>query len=110
MNNNFGIYDKSYLLILETFKEFPKIEKVILFGSRAMGNYKKGSDIDLAILGKTVDFETITRLHGQLNEQLSIPYFVDVVNFNTIDTEELKQHILTKGKVIYDIKVSHMSQ
>ena len=102
MNNNFGIYDNSYRLMLEAFHDFPKIEKVMLFGSRAMGNYKNGSDIDLAVFGDKVDFETTSRLQGKLNEQLPVPYFVDVVNFNTIDNEPLKQHILSEGKVIYE--------
>jgi predicted nucleotidyltransferase len=101
MSNNFGIYDKSYSLILESFKLFPKIEKAYIFGSRAMGNYKKGSDIDIAIIGEEIDFETTSRLHGKLNEELPIPYFIDVVNFNTIDIEALKQHILNEGKVFY---------
>ena len=102
MNNNFGIYDKSYSLILESFKTFPKITKAYIFGSRAMGNYKKGSDIDIAIFGEQVDFKTTSGLHAKLNEELPIPYFVDVVNFNNIDVESLKQHILTEGKLIYE--------
>jgi predicted nucleotidyltransferase len=101
MNNNFGIYDKSYSLILESFKTFPEIEKAYIFGSRAMGNYKKGSDIDIAIIGVKIDFETTSRLHAKFNEELPIPYFIDVVNFNTINVEELKQHILNEGELIY---------
>ncbi len=102
MNNNFGIYEKSYSLILESFKLFPKIEKAYIFGSRAMGNYKKGSDIDIAILGNDINFETTSRLHGKLNEELPIPYFIDVVNFNTIELEELKQHILNEGVIVFE--------
>ena len=102
MKNNFGIYEKSYSLILESFKLFPKIEKAYIFGSRAMGNYKKGSDIDIAIIGSKIDFETTSRLHGRLNEELPIPYFVDVVDFNSIDIENLKQHILNEGVVIFE--------
>ncbi len=101
MNNNFGIYEKSYTLILNSFKLFPAIDTAYIFGSRAMGNYKKGSDIDIAIVGNKIDFETTSRLHGKLNEELPIPYFVDVVNFNTINVKELKQHILSEGIIIY---------
>jgi len=102
MNNSFGIYDKSYSLILESFERYVKIEQAYIFGSRAMGNYKKGSDIDIAIFGKEIDFETTSGLLSLLNEQLPIPYYVDVVNFNTINIEALKQHILTEGKTIYN--------
>ena len=102
MGNSFGIYDKSYNLILESIASFSVIEKAVIFGSRAMGNYKHGSDIDIAILGSKIDFNTISRLHGKLNEVLPIPYFVDVVNFNTIDVDELKVHIIKEGKVIFE--------
>ena len=101
MNNSFGIYDKSYTLILESFTQFPEIEKAVIFGSRAMGNHKKGSDIDIAISGENIDFNTTSRLHGKLNEDLPIPYFIDVVDYNSITLEELKNHINNNGKTIY---------
>ncbi|MGD9994140.1 MAG: nucleotidyltransferase domain-containing protein [Salinivirgaceae bacterium] len=104
MNNSFGIADKSFRHLLEAIATYPEIEKAIIFGSRAMGNYKSGSDIDLAIFGERVCFETVARLHGKLNEGLPIPYFIDVVNFNTIELEGLKQHIINQGKEIYNRK------
>jgi uncharacterized protein len=102
MNNSFGIYDRSYNLILEAIADISAIERAVVFGSRAMGNYKKGSDIDIAIFGKNVNFSTTSGLHAKLNEQLPIPYFVDVVNFNTIDTDALKEHILKEGKFLFE--------
>lgn len=50
--NNFGIESESYQRIVKALSQFREIDEVIVFGSRAMGNYKKGSDIDLALLGK----------------------------------------------------------
>ncbi len=102
MNNSFGIYDKSFNLIRESLAEFPEIEKAIIFGSRAMGNHKKGSDIDIAICGENVNHNITSRLNGKLNEELPIPYFVDVVNYNLINLEELKEHIENNGKIIYE--------
>ena len=102
MNNNFGIYDKSYSLILEAFQKYPKIEKAVIFGSRAIGNYKKDSDIDIAIFGKDINFKITSSLYGKLNEELPIPYFVDVVNFNKIDVDELKEHINKNGKISFN--------
>jgi len=102
MKNNFGIYEKSYSLIVGSFDKYTEIEKVYIFGSRAMGNYKSGSDIDIAIVGSAVDFEIISGLHRMLNEELPIPYFVDVVNFNTIEIDELKTHILNEGVVVFE--------
>lgn len=45
----YGLLDKDINYIINTLIRFPEVEKAIIFGSRAMGNYKKGSNIDLAI-------------------------------------------------------------
>ncbi len=102
MNNNFGIYDQSFTWILETIKDFSEIEKAIIFGSRAMGNFKKGSDIDLAIVGANINDQIKTRLSSILNQELPIPYFIDVLDYNGLSNLSLKRHIDTKGKVIYE--------
>ena len=104
MNNIFGIYAKSYDLLIAAIQDFPEIEKAVIFGSRALGNYKKGSDVDLAIFGEAINHRTTVRLSAKLNEELPIPYFFDVVNFNTIDNVNLKEHILEKGKIIFEKK------
>ena len=102
MKNEFGIYDKSYDLILGEISKYPAIEKAVIFGSRAMGDYKKGSDIDIAVFGKKIDRDMILTLHSNLNEILPVPYYVDVVHFETLNSEPLKKHILEKGKLIYN--------
>lgn len=101
MNNPFGISDKSYSLLMETIRSFPEIEKVILFGSRAMGNYKKGSDIDLAITGTRVAVETALHLKRILNHELPIPYHVDVVPMKSVNNPGLKAHIAEHGKTLW---------
>ncbi len=101
MSNVFGIYEKSYELLIGAIKDIPEIEKAIIFGSRAMGNYKQGSDIDIAIIGTMFNDEMLKRLHGKLNEQLPIPYFIDIVNYNSIQIKELKEHIDKEGRDIF---------
>jgi predicted nucleotidyltransferase len=101
IKHNFGITEKSYCQLMEGIKQFSEIEKVIIFGSRAMGNAKTGSDIDLAIFATEVAFDTVSRLKDKLNEQMLIPYFVDVVHFEALTSEELKQHIIEEGKIVY---------
>lgn len=96
------MYPTSYQLLIEGIQQFEEIEKVIIFGSRAMGNFKEGSDIDLAILGSHVNLNTITKLSNLLNEELPIPYFIDVVDIKTIKEAALKEHILKEGKVIFE--------
>ncbi len=97
MNNSFGLYENSFTALCNAIKKNTEIEQAWIFGSRALGNYKKGSDIDLAIAGKTVNFDVVSKLHRMLNDELNIPYFVDVVDFNDVKSQELKQHIQNKG-------------
>lgn len=105
--NTFGIFDKSYKLIIASFQKYPEIEKAIIFGSRALGNYKRGSDIDVALIGNNISLKIISAISAKLNEELPIPYHIDVINFNSTHNEELKNHILTHGKVFYKIDKSH---
>ena len=99
--DSFGLLKRDLDYIFEAIQKFPEIEKAIIFGSRAMGNYKKGSDIDLAIVGDQITDQTKTRLSSILNQELPIPYFIDVVDYKSISNKDLVKHIDTEGKVIY---------
>jgi len=72
-----------------------------LFGSRAMGNYKKASDIDISIKGNNVTYNTISSINIILNQELSLPYFFDNMNYEKITNKDLIQHIKKYGIVIY---------
>ncbi|MEX2632876.1 MAG: nucleotidyltransferase domain-containing protein [Balneolales bacterium] len=80
---------------------FSEIEKVILFGSRALETNRKGSDIDLALTGSKVTHSTVLRFHDILNQETLIPYQIDVVDFNTIWNRQLLDHIEKHGVIIY---------
>ncbi len=84
------------------FRKHPELTEVRLFGSRAMGNYKTGSDIDLAIFG---NFPRLfpAALKRELDE-LPSPYRFDVLDYAQLDQEALKQHIDTYGQAIYGIR------
>ena len=99
--NQFGISEKSYNLIIEALTKNASIETVVLFGSRAKGNFKRGSDIDLALKGNKTSPILALNVSAHLNEELPIPYFVDVLDYNTIDNEDLKAHIDRIGVVFY---------
>lgn len=99
--NQFGIADKSYNLLMNAFINCPQIEQVILFGSRAKGNYKKGSDIDLALKGKKCNPETAFALSAIINEELPIPYHVDILDYESLDHPQLKDHIDRVGIEFY---------
>ena len=97
----YGLLDRDLKYILEAVCKYLEIERVILFGSRAMGNYKKGSDVDIAIVGKNIDRKTVTRLSDDLNEEYPLPYFFDVVSYKDISNQELIKHIDSVGISIY---------
>ncbi len=102
--SDFGITEKSYQLLLNTFTGYPQVEKVIIFGSRAKGTFKRGSDIDLAIQGEACDDELALSIAAYINEELPIPYTVDVVNYYSLHHQELKEHIDRVGAVFFSRK------
>ncbi len=96
----FGLTEKDIDYIIQAVKNFDEIEQTIIFGSRAIGNYKKGSDVDIAIVGEKVSKNIITQLSEYLNEIYPLPYYFDIVNYNEVSNIELKNHIDKVGIVI----------
>lgn len=101
MTNHFGLTDSDCDRIRSVLSAFPEIERALVFGSRAMGNHKRGSDVDLAIDGKGVTRQTVLRLKSRLNEEGPLPYFFDVLDPKALDNRNLKTHIDQFGSVIY---------
>ncbi|MBN4082397.1 nucleotidyltransferase domain-containing protein [Mariprofundus ferrooxydans] len=86
--------------IQDVFAAHPEVEEVMLYGSRAKGNYKVGSDIDLTMKGEMVDFSVMSTISQELYD-LPIPYTVDLSIFSNITNEALVKHIERVGKVFY---------
>jgi len=89
----FGLKANELKVIKEILKK-ENVKTAIIFGSRAKGNFKKGSDIDLAIIG---DERKISYI---LNEETFLPYFFDVINLDKISNKDLLSHIKRVGKKI----------
>ncbi len=98
----YGLSDKDLDLITRVCAVPAEIEQAILFGSRAKGNYKRGSDVDLALKGDGVNKETVSLLSGILNEGLPLPYYFDVLRYDSIRDEKLKADIDRVGVVIFE--------
>lgn len=98
----YGLRKRDLEYIYAALAKWPQVEKAIVFGSRAIGNYKKGSDIDLAITGQKVKESICNKISEQLNEEYPIPFFVEVINYNTITNQALKEHIQNYGIIIYE--------
>ncbi|MGD9200910.1 MAG: restriction endonuclease subunit S [Chitinispirillia bacterium] len=97
----YGLSEKQFYEIVSFFKKNPAIEKAVLFGSRAMDTFKEASDVDIAIFGKETTAFTAQRLKSELEDETYLPFFFDVIAYNTISDENLKKHIGKKGVVIY---------
>ena len=97
----YGLRDSDIVHITDAISQFDEISEVLLFGSRAKGNYKIGSDVDLAIKGDRVTHMTVLELSDCLNEEKPLPYFFDVIQYETIDELRLVEHIDRVGIMIF---------
>lgn len=92
------------LKLLEEIKSIlvknSKIDKTVIFGSRARGDYKKTSDIDICIYSKTIDHMDINLIEDQL-KQLNTVLDFDVIHFESISKKSLKDNIERDGVEIY---------
>ena len=96
----FGIDDKNLHLIRSIFKDFHVINKVLVYGSRAKGNYSEQSDIDLVIADTNIDRKTIGEILLAINNS-DFPYTVDLQNMEAIKNPQLQEHIQRVGKEFY---------
>lgn len=97
----FGLKAEDIKQITDIIITFPEVHQAIIFGSRAMGNYKNGSDVDIALKGKNITHEIVTEIKYQLNEETPMPYFFDVVDYDRLKNEDLITHIDQFGKVLF---------
>lgn len=100
----YGLSETTIEKICAVFAQFPSIEKAILYGSRAKGNYKPGSDIDLTLCGATLTHEVHLKIAEALDELL-LPYMIDLSIFSELHHENLEEHIQRVGVVFYQRKV-----
>ncbi len=96
----FGLKQKHIDAINQCFAQYPQIQQVIIYGSRAKGNYKNGSDIDLTIVGD-LDYNQLLKLENQLDDLL-LPYKIDLSLRHEINHPELLDHIQRVGKLFYE--------
>jgi predicted nucleotidyltransferase len=97
----FGLQQRDIDYISQALKKYPEISEAVIFGSRAMGNHKKGSDIDIAVKGEAVSHHVISSLTNMLQEELPIPFFFDIIHYETITSGNLLDHINRVGITIY---------
>jgi len=93
--------DEKLTIKLKTiFSKYREIEKVILFGSRARGDNKYNSDVDICIVGGKMTHLTLAKINMDISE-INTPLSFDILSFNELNKEELINNILNEGVVIY---------
>jgi len=96
----YGLSDETIEQIRGVLARHPAIEKAVLYGSRAKGTFKPGSDIDLSLHGATITVNELGDIDSELDDLL-LPYTFDLLIFDTLGHPKLREHIERVGKVFY---------
>jgi len=100
MPTTYGLPDKAIAQLCGVFSHYPAIHSVLLYGSRAKGNYRPGSDIDLSIQAPTLGLTDLLAIENQIDDLL-LPWTVDLSLLHHIDNPELIDHIRRIGAPLY---------
>lgn len=88
--------------IVQAILQIKEPEKILLFGSRATGKFRKNSDIDIAIFAKDWDAKDVALTADALDENVATPLKFDVIDFYRTKNERIREKILKEGKAIYE--------
>lgn len=96
----FGLPEENVKSIKQVFVRYPHVECAVLYGSRAKGNYRANSDIDLTLTGDQLDLSELLRIENEIDDLL-LPYKVDLSIKSLIDNPNLLEHIERIGITFY---------
>ena len=100
----FGLSARVIDKIHGVLAQHPKVQRAVIYGSRAKGNYKPGSDIDLtlfAVEGQEIDYHEVADILDEVDDLL-LPYTVDLSAFEQLNHDNLREHIERVGLVFYE--------
>ena len=97
----YGLSDTVIERMNGVFSRWPGVERVMLYGSRAKGTYRDGSDIDLTIAGDTITQSHLLKIANELDD-LGLPYKIDLSLLRQIEDKALLEHIKLVGVVFYE--------
>lgn len=101
MNNAFGLSEQDMDTLKSILSSYPEVDEAIIFGSRSKGNYRNGSDVDIALKGLALNLDIVSQISYILNEETTMPYKFDILNYHTINNKELIEHIDRVGILIF---------
>jgi predicted nucleotidyltransferase len=97
----FGLKENVIEEVKGVFEKYRQVKKAILYGSRAKGNYKNGSDIDLTLVGQELDLQLLHKIELEIDDLL-LPYSFDISIFHHLSSPDLIEHIDRVGVVFYE--------
>jgi predicted nucleotidyltransferase len=101
MKPSHGLTEKTIAQIAGALAGFREVERAILFGSRAKATHKRGSDIDLALVGGAFDERAVGKIYDALDDLL-LPYRFSLIIFDGKTDPELAAHIKRVGIPFYE--------
>jgi len=96
----YGLTEQTIQQISSVFEKHPVVKQAVLYGSRAKGNYKPGSDIDLSLFGEDISRREVNQILDEL-DALDLPYTIDMTVFKDIRHAKFRDHIARVGVVFY---------
>jgi nucleotidyltransferase substrate binding protein (TIGR01987 family) len=100
-SGRFGLGPSQMAEITAVIASDDRVERAVIFGSRAMGTHKPGSDVDICLSGREMDPEAVVELARRLNNETTTAFVIDVLGYSAIDSPSLRHHIDQEGVVIY---------
>jgi uncharacterized protein len=98
---NYGLNDIAIGQIRQVFARYPELEKVLLYGSRAKGNFKPGSDIDLTCIGERLTQSILNKIENEIDDLL-LPYTFDISILKHVSNPDFIDHVNRVGIVFYE--------
>lgn len=96
----FGLPESAITAIRSVLAAHPEVKQGILYGSRAKGNFKPGSDIDLTLMGSGLSHNLLLRIIDELDDLL-LPWMIDLSLFEDLEHQELRDHIHRVGVIFF---------
>lgn len=97
----YGLPEAAVQKIGAILRRYPQVEKAILYGSRAKGNHKNGSDIDLTLRGRGLTLNVLYKIMDELDDLL-LPYIIDLSILDQISDPDVIEHIQRVGVTFYE--------
>jgi predicted nucleotidyltransferase len=96
MSTDIGISDAHVARIKAICSEQLSVKRAVVFGSRSLGNYREGSDLDICLIDQGMTFSELLSIQSRI-ENLNLPIHCDIIRFSTIQNDELREHIQRAG-------------